>query len=58
MTMRLNACDIYRLEKACKMYQEQTGSEYMWDQYENLIKKIHYYKEEYCPDQTYKVTNS
>jgi hypothetical protein len=56
--MRLNACDIYRLEKACKMYQEQTGSEYMWDQYENLIEKMHYYKEEYCPDQTCEVTNS
>ncbi len=58
MTMRLNACDIYRLEKACKMYQEQTGSEYMWDQYENLIEKIYYYKEEYCPDQICEVTNS
>ena len=40
MTMRLNACDIYRLEKACKMYQEQTGSEYMWDEYSGLIKKL------------------
>jgi len=41
---------MHRLHTACKVYQEQTGSEWMWDQYENLIEKIHFYAEEYCPD--------
>ena len=48
--MRFNATDMHRLHTACRVYQEQTGSEWMWDQYEELIKKIHFYSEEYCPD--------
>ena len=28
------------------MYQDQTGSEYMWEQYEKLIEKLEYYEEE------------
>ncbi len=39
-TMRLNEGDVYRLTTACKLYQEQTGSEYMWDQYQELIQKL------------------
>ena len=51
MEMRLNTCDIYRLKQACKLYQEKTGSEWMWEQYDDLIQKLHVYHEEYCVDQ-------
>ena len=32
---------------ACKLYQDQTGSEYMWEQYDDLIQKLKAYKEEH-----------
>ena len=32
---------------ACKVYQDQTGSEYMWEQYDDLIQKLKAYQEEY-----------
>ena len=35
--MRLNNNDIQRCITACKVYQDQTGSEWMWEQYESLI---------------------
>ena len=44
--MKFNSDDITRLIRACKYYQDQTGSEYMWEQYENLIQKLEYYDEE------------
>ena len=47
MTMRLNDSDITRLIAACKVYQEKTGSEYMWDQYDELINKLKLYQEQY-----------
>ena len=47
MTMRLNDSDITRLITACKLYQEKTGSEYMWDEYNDLINKLNIYKEQY-----------
>ena len=47
MTMRLNDSDITRLVKACQLYQEKTGSEYMWDEYHELIEKLKRYQEEY-----------
>ena len=46
--MRLNASDITRLILACKTYQDTTGSEYIWDEYEHLITKLKYYAEENC----------
>ena len=46
--MKLNAADITRLILACKTYQDTTGSEYIWDEYDHLIKKLNYYKEENC----------
>ena len=47
--MRLNEGDVYRLTKACELYQEQTGSEYMWDEYQHLIEKINTMCEQgYC----------
>ena len=47
MGMRFNASDVSRLIKACETYQEKTGSEYMWDEYSGLIKKLNHYKQEY-----------
>jgi len=47
MTMRLNDSDITRLVKACRLYQEKTGSEWMWDEYNDLINKLNTYKEQY-----------
>jgi len=44
--MKLNTDDVTRLIRACRMYQDQTGSEYIWDQYEKLINKLQYYEEE------------
>jgi|TARA_B100001996_G_scaffold218802_1_gene168222 hypothetical protein len=38
--MRLNEEDVSRIIKACKEYQTNTGSEYMWDEYEHLIHKL------------------
>ena len=48
--MKLNSVDINRLIRACEMYKDQTGSEYMWDEYEHLVKKLTYYKEENCSE--------
>ncbi len=49
--MQLNEKDISRLIKACECYQDRTGSEYMWDEYEHLLHKLHDYQQEYdCPD--------
>ena len=49
--MKLNSNDIIRLILACKHYQEYTGSEYIWDEYEHLSAKLGYYKEENCPEE-------
>ena len=32
------------------MYQDNTGSEYLWDEYEHLIHKLEYYEEENCTE--------
>ena len=45
--LRLNDTDIYRLITACKLYQEKTGSEYMWEQYADLINKLKHYQDQY-----------
>ena len=40
-----------RLEKACEIYRDQTGSEYMWDEYTELITKLKNYEADIeCPD--------
>ena len=44
--MKFQSDDITRLIRACRMYQDQTGSEYMWEQYEKLIEKLEYYEDE------------
>ena len=50
MNMRLNDTDIARLISACLLYQERTGSEYMWDEYDALINKLKVYLEQYSTD--------
>ena len=50
MKMRLNDSDITRLITACKLYQERTGSEYMWEQYDDLINKLRAYQDNYSAD--------
>jgi len=51
MNMRLNDTDITRLITACKLYQEKTGSEYMWEQYDDLINKLNAYQDNYSTDE-------
>ena len=48
--MRLKDTDIARLITACKLYQERTGSEYMWEQYDDLINKLRAYQDNYSAD--------
>ena len=50
MKMRLNDTDIARLITACLLYQERTGSEYMWEQYDDLINKLNAYQDNYSAD--------
>ena len=50
MNMRLNDTDISRLISACLLYQERTGSEYMWEQYDDLINKLNAYQDNYSAD--------
>ena len=50
MKMRLNDTDISRLITACLLYQERTGSEYMWEQYDDLINKLNAYQDNYSAD--------
>ena len=49
--MKLHSDDIAKLIRACHFYKDQTGSEYMWDEYEHLITKLKYYAEENCVDE-------
>jgi len=39
----LNCSDINRLIRACEFYKDYTGSEYMWEQYDDLIQKLQIY---------------
>ena len=50
MKMRLNDSDITRLIIACQLYQEKTGSEYMWEQYDDLINKLRTYQDQYSEE--------
>ena len=47
--MRFNNEDILRLIRACEYYKEQTGSEWMWEQYDDLTKKLMVYLDQYLP---------
>ena len=49
--MQFNEKDLSRFLKACEVYQDQTGSEYMWDEYAHLIHKLKNYETEHeCPE--------
>ena len=55
--IQFNSGDICNLIRACDCYKEKTGSEYMWDVYDDLQKKLEAYGEEVttekqmvCPD--------
>ena len=57
--MRLNTIDILRLITACRTYQDQTGSEWMWEQYDDLIHKlITYHDQNLSNDDSSKLTTS
>jgi hypothetical protein len=43
---RFKETDIEYLVLACKTYQQNTGSEYLWEKYENIIEKLTLYKEQ------------
>ena len=51
MTMRFSSDDISRLIRACEVYKDYTGSEYMWEVYEHLVTKLKYYEEENCSEE-------
>ena len=44
--MRLNNGDVQYLIRACLVYQEQTGSEDLWEKYDDLINKLRVYSEQ------------
>jgi hypothetical protein len=45
--MQFNEDDILRLIRSVEFYKEHTGSEWMWEQYDALAKKLRDYGEEY-----------
>ena len=47
LKMRFNEDDVTRLIRACELYQSRTGSEYMWEQYDDLINKLKTYQDQY-----------
>jgi hypothetical protein len=49
MAMRFKEDDIHLLIKACDVYKAQTGSEYMWEQYDDLQCKLKLYLDQYSP---------
>ena len=44
--IRFNEADVCRLIKACECYKDQSGSDYMWDVYDELQTKLHAYGNE------------
>jgi len=58
----LNCTDITRLIRACEVYKDFTGSEYMWEQYDDLIQKLQTYSNQNLlecePDGRFKTTKS
>ena len=43
---RLKEQDIDYIIIACKHYQNDTGSEYLWEKYEQIIEKLKLYQEQ------------
>jgi hypothetical protein len=48
----LNVNDINRLIRACELYKEHTGSEYMVEEYHHLINKLKTYREQNLPHES------
>ena len=48
--MRFKNEDIVRLIRACELYKDQTGSEWMWEQYDDLVNKLKVYRDQYSVD--------
>ena len=48
--IQFNEADVYRLITAVERYKDQTGSEWMWDQYDDLQMKLEAYKNEISVD--------
>tara|TARA_R110002012_G_scaffold81786_5_gene206919 strand:+ start:133 stop:339 length:207 start_codon:yes stop_codon:yes gene_type:complete len=42
--------DIHQLIRACNSYQKETGSEFVWDEYEKLKFKLEAYQKEITTD--------
>lgn len=49
MGMRFNEDDIIRLIRAVEYYKDCTGSEWIWDEYDDLSKKLKVYRDQYSP---------
>ena len=50
MSIQFSANDCYRLALAIEAYQQKTGSEFMFDEFETLKNKVAAYKEEVTVD--------
>jgi len=46
--IRFNRHEVCHLIRACEAYKEKTGSEFMWDVYDDIEKKLEAYGEEVC----------
>ena len=44
--IQFNEGEVCNLIRACECYKDKTGSEYMWDAFDNLQKKLEAYGEE------------
>ena len=44
--IRFNRGEVCNLLRACECYKEKTGSEFMWDVFDDLQKKLEAYGEE------------
>ena len=48
--IQFNNDDISRILRATRLYQDQTGSEYLFDEYEKLADKLQNYQEQITTD--------
>ena len=39
----LNCNDVNRLVRACELYKDFTGSDFMWEEYDKLVRKLKTY---------------
>ena len=48
--IQFNEGEVCNLIRACECYKDKTGSEFMWDAFNNLQKKLEAYGEEVSTD--------